>query len=341
MGDRVPMNQSWWPRRGLERSSQGVGIEDTFSFFLVELRRGETMGQSEGRLTAENLRSSGRVLRSRHVNCRGKSRQAYRYQSVSLNESNGVEQLFEHRPTSTLRREVSIIADAEFCLANGALALRPWFSFEIHEENRKSPILEGRDLSWSLDHASCCTLRVWPRICACQNSKCNQSARTRIRDGESQPSALHVSGCDSPFWHVTWLLPRQWPIRAWAERVVISRSIPPRRDVIFRTQPAVVVSCCGDLVMAQEAHLRLGFAVVTVTHLLTSLSAESFCLLSGPWPQLKSRNTLSWTENVALCAVAYWLVPLAGTKQLQLYWQWSYKSLQIMMFVVPLALAWL
>ena len=28
--------------------------------------------------------------------------------------------------------------------------------------------------------------------------KCNQSARTRIRHGESQPSALRASGCDSP-----------------------------------------------------------------------------------------------------------------------------------------------
>ena len=37
---------------------------------------------------------------------------------------------------------------------------------------------------------------LWPWICACQ--KCNQSARTRIRRGESQPSALRASGCDSP-----------------------------------------------------------------------------------------------------------------------------------------------
>ena len=39
-----------------------------------------------------------------------------RYQSVSMI---GV----EHRHTSTLRRDVSIIADAHFCLANDALAL--------------------------------------------------------------------------------------------------------------------------------------------------------------------------------------------------------------------------
>ena len=66
MGDRVPTNR--WPWRGLQRTNQGFGIEDIFlSFFLFELRRGRTMGQPEVRLTAENLRSSGRVLSSRQL----------------------------------------------------------------------------------------------------------------------------------------------------------------------------------------------------------------------------------------------------------------------------------
>ena len=76
------------------------------------------------------------------VNCRGKSGQACRYQRVGLN---GV----RARHTSSLRRDVSIIADAEFCLANYALALGPWFSFETHQQNIKSPNLQGRDFSWS------------------------------------------------------------------------------------------------------------------------------------------------------------------------------------------------
>ena len=60
-----------------------------------------------------------------------------------------------------------------------------------------------------------------------------------VKAGCDRDITPRLGVCDRDFWHVTWLLPRQCPIRAWAERVVISRSIPPRRDLISRSQPAL------------------------------------------------------------------------------------------------------
>ena len=62
---------------------------------------------------------------------------------------------------------------------------------------------------------------------------------SRLKAGKLNPFHPALPFLERSFWHVTWLLPRQWPIRAWAERVVISPSIPPRRDVISRSQPAL------------------------------------------------------------------------------------------------------
>ena len=68
---------------------------------------------------------------------------------------------------------------------------------------------------------------LWHRICACQ--KCNQSARTRIRHGESQPSALRASGCDSP---VSSSYSRMIPYLSLAKRGWIVGENPKRNDSV-------------------------------------------------------------------------------------------------------------
>ena len=119
----------------------------------------------------KNLRSSGRALRSRQLPCGTKV-------SAWL--------AFEHRHTSTLRRDVSIIADAEFCLANDALALGlVWNTWT--DCGRKKAAHGLHLLSWLYQavisaeisvHINCCTLT--PNLCMSEmQSKRSYSDSTR------------------------------------------------------------------------------------------------------------------------------------------------------------------
>ena len=61
---------------------------------------------------------------------------------------------------------------------------------------------------------------------------------------------------NSSFWHVTCLMPRPWPIRAWAERVVMSLSHTPRRGVISRSQPALPCLMWQSTIFGVPRYLR-------------------------------------------------------------------------------------
>ena len=210
MGDLVPMNR--WPRRGLQRTNQGVGIEDIFFFLSFFLNFAETNLWVNQKEDSPQKICEALALCFVCVNCRGKSGQAYWYQSVSLNGVRASAH-FHSRTRRQHHRWCRILfGKGRLCI--GALIL-VWNTWTEQKEPKSTR-------SWfQLKFRFTQVVALWPRICACQ--KCNQSARTRIRHGESQPSALRASGCDSPvsssysrmipyinYWNVAWRQDMYW-----------------------------------------------------------------------------------------------------------------------------------
>ena len=195
IGDRVPMNG--WPRRGLQRTNQGVGVGDIFlSFFLFELRRGESMGQPEGRLTAEILRSSGRVVRSRQLPWEERvgmpvPKCQLEWRSIPLSDEMSAPSRMPNFVWQMTRPCIGalILVWNTWTEQKEPKSTRPWFQLKFRFTQ---------------------VVALWPRICACQ--KFNQSARTRIRHGESHPprcarrAVIHRSHPSTRVWFHTSVL---------------------------------------------------------------------------------------------------------------------------------------
>ena len=128
-----------WPRS--RKGQQGVGIEDIFSlsfvlsFFFNSAEVKLWINLKTHRIKSAKLWpcatfASTAVAR---VDRQAKCKLDWRSSTIKLPRSD----------------ETRIIAGAKFCLANDALSLGPWCSFETDEQNRKSPNLQGRDFSCS------------------------------------------------------------------------------------------------------------------------------------------------------------------------------------------------
>ena len=95
-----------------------------------------------------------------------------------------------------VRRDVSFIAGAEFCLANTPLhwGLNARLKDMNRTEFERAQIYKAVISAEVLVHISCCNLTRN----LCMSEMQTKRSRTRIRHGESQTSTLRASGCDSP-----------------------------------------------------------------------------------------------------------------------------------------------
>ena len=167
------MNRS--SRRGLQRRNQGLVLKTSFflSFWTASTWNcGSTWMKTHKRTPAKLL------------SCAPFASTAM--ERTGIPEGTVWASLYRH--TSILRRDVSIVADAKFHLANGTLSLGLDARLK-HIRPTKEP--KSTRLWFLPKFQFTQVFELWPRICACQ--KCDLNARTHIRHGESQ---LCAPGCD-------------------------------------------------------------------------------------------------------------------------------------------------